>query len=185
MPVEPLPFARCNSGQRELVAAELHVMNFVEWKQIRAMSSPERSGIMEKHISLVGILNIVYRAFVLLGAVVLFVLAALFGQLIEALVRWGSIQPGEVPIEILNIAPIILCLVATMLVVVSVVAIIGAVGVMHKREWARVLLIVISFLGLVRVPLGTILGVYSIWVLLNDETIKQFNPGIQAVGPAT
>ncbi len=73
------------------------------------------------------------------------------------------------------------------MVVVSVVAIIGAVGVMRKREWARVLLLVISFLGLVRVPLGTILGVYSIWVLLNDETIRLFNPGasVQAISPVT
>ncbi len=140
---------------------------------------------MEKHISLVGILNIVYRSLVLLGAGVLFALAAVFGHLIDALVRSGALEPDEVPIEIFNIAPIILCLVATIMVVVSVVAIVGAVGVMHKREWARVLLLVISFLGLVRVPLGTILGVYSIWVLLNDETIKQFNPGVsvQAVSP--
>lgn len=140
---------------------------------------------MEKHISLVGILNIVYRSLVLLGAGVLFALAAVFGHLIDALVRSGALEPDEVPIEIFNIAPIILCLVATIMVIVSVVAIVGAVGVMHKREWARVLLLVISFLGLVRVPLGTILGVYSIWVLLNDKTIKQFNPGVsvQAVSP--
>lgn len=133
---------------------------------------------MEKHISLVAILNIVYRALVLLGAGVLFVLAAVFGHLMNALIRSGALEPDEVPIEILNIVPIILCLVAAILVIVSVVAIVGAVGVMHKREWARVLLLVISFLGLVRVPLGTILGIYSIWVLLNDETIKQFNPGV-------
>jgi hypothetical protein len=142
---------------------------------------------MEKHISLVGILNIVYRALILLGAGVLFVLAASFGYLIDALVRWGSIEPDEVPSEIFNITPVILCVIATIMVVVSVVAIIGAVGVMRKREWARVLLLVISFLGLVRVPLGTILGAYSIWVLLNDETIKLFNPrvNVQAISPAT
>jgi hypothetical protein len=142
---------------------------------------------MDKHISLVGILNIVYRALILLGAGVLFVLAASFGYLIDALVRWGSIEPDEVPSEIFNIAPVILCVIATIMVVVSVVAIIGAVGVMRKREWARVLLLVISFLGLVRVPLGTILGAYSIWVLLNDETIKLFNPrvNVQAISPAT
>lgn len=136
---------------------------------------------MEKHISLVGILNIVYRALVLLGAGVLFALAAVFGHLINALIRWGALMPDEVPSEVFSIAPIILCLVATIMALVSVVAIIGAVGVMHKREWARVLLLVISFLGLARVPLGTILGVYSIWVLLNDETIKQFNPAVSPV----
>jgi len=142
---------------------------------------------MEKHISLVGILNIVYRAFVLLGAVVLYALAASFGHLFDVLIRSGSIKAHEVPIEILNIAPLILALVATIMTIVSLVAIIGAVGVLQRKEWARVLLLVISFLGLVRPVLGTILGAYSIWVLLNDETIRLFNPDSspQGLRPAT
>ena len=37
-------------------------------------------------------------------------------------------------------------------------------------------MLVMSFFNLIRIPLGTILGVYSIWVLLNDETIRLFNP---------
>jgi hypothetical protein len=36
-------------------------------------------------------------------------------------------------------------------------------------------MLVISFFNLLRVPLGTILGGYSIWVLLNDETIRLFD----------
>jgi hypothetical protein len=59
--------------------------------------------------------------------------------------------------------------------VVSVAGIVAAAGVLGRRRWGRVLMLVISFFNLLRVPLGTILGGYSIWVLLNDETIKLFD----------
>jgi hypothetical protein len=35
---------------------------------------------------------------------------------------------------------------------------------------------VISFFNLLRFPLGTMLGVYSIWILFSSETVKLFNP---------
>lgn len=131
---------------------------------------------MEKHITLVGVLNIVYRALAILVAMILFALALGFGGFFEFLVQTGSVRPHEIPLEVLNIIPLILSIVAIVIIIVSLVGIIGAVGVLKKKEWARILLLVISFFNLVRVPLGTILGVYSIWVLLNNETIRLFNP---------
>jgi len=131
---------------------------------------------MEKHIRLVGILNIVYRALSILGAGVLFILALVFGSLFDSLIWSGHIRPHEVPIELLNIVPLVLCVIGAIIFIVSIVGIIAAYGVLHKREWARILLLVISFFHLLRIPLGTILGVYSIWVLMNDETIRLFTP---------
>jgi hypothetical protein len=142
--------------------------------------SRERNGEMEKHIQLVGILNLVYRSLAILGALVLFVLAAGFEGFFDYLVRWGSIQPHEVPLEVLHIVPFILTLVGIIVLIVSVLGIIGALGVLKKKEWGRILLLVISFFSLIRIPLGTLLGIYSIWVLLNSETIKVFNPVHQA-----
>jgi hypothetical protein len=51
---------------------------------------------------------------------------------------------------------------------------------MKKKEWGRITMLVISFFNLIHIPLGTVLGVYSIWVLLNDETIRLFNPALHA-----
>ncbi len=129
---------------------------------------------MEKHISLAGTLNIVYGSLTLLGAGVLFVLGGWFGRFFEALMRDGFIRPHDVPLEVLDIVPVILFLVGIVLLVLAAAEIIGAIGVLNKKEWARILLLVTSFFMLVRIPLGTILGVYSAWVLLNDETIKLF-----------
>jgi hypothetical protein len=131
---------------------------------------------MEKHVQLVGIMNIVYRSLVLIGAIILFFLAAGFATFIDMLVRWGSVRPDEVPVELLEIVPVILVVVGILMFVVSTIGIIAAVGVLKMKEWGRVLMLVVSFFNLLRIPLGTILGVYSIWVLLNSDTIKLFNP---------
>ncbi len=131
---------------------------------------------MEKHIKLVGILNIVYRSLYLLGGIVLIVLAAVFNRIIDFLVRINSIQWHEIPHEILGIVPMILVLVALCIMVVSAFGIVGAIGVLKRKEWGRIILLVVSFFNLLSIPLGTILGVYSIWVLFNDEIIRIFNP---------
>lgn len=131
---------------------------------------------MEKHIKLVGILNIVYRSLVIFGGFVLIILAILFNRLMDFLMRIGSLHSQEIPQEILSIVPIIFLIIAICTMIVSIVGIIGAIGVLKRKEWGRIVLLVISFFNLLRIPLGTILGVYSIWVLLNDEIIKIYNP---------
>jgi hypothetical protein len=52
----------------------------------------------------------------------------------------------------------------------SVPAIIGGIGLLKYREWARILLIVMSSLNLINIPFGTALGIYGLWALLNDST---------------
>jgi len=138
---------------------------------------------MEKHITLVGLLNIVYRAFAIIGALILFFIAVWFSSFIEILVRWGSIGAREIPIGILNVVPLILIPIAVLIFVISIVGIVAAIGVLKRKPWARIVLLVISFFNLIRIPLGTFLGVYSIWVLMNDETIRMFNRDISAVAP--
>jgi hypothetical protein len=131
---------------------------------------------MEKHVTLVGILNIVYRSMAIIGALILFALAFGFGYLMEFISRFDHNGMHEIPSEVLNIVPIILTFVGVLIMIFSIAGIIGAVGVLKKKEWGRITLLIVSFFSLLSIPLGTILGVYSIWVLLNDETIHLFNP---------
>jgi hypothetical protein len=135
---------------------------------------------MEKHITLVGILNIVYSALSLIGAFALFAIAGCFRYIMDWVLRMNHEAMQEVPAEIINIVPIILGFIGAMILIASIVGIIGSIGVIKKKEWGRITLLVISFFHLISIPLGTILGVYSIWALLNDETIQQFNPAADA-----
>jgi hypothetical protein len=42
-------------------------------------------------------------------------------------------------------------------------------GLLTYKPWARVLTIILSVLNLPGFPIGTLIGGYSLWVLLNDE----------------
>ncbi len=131
---------------------------------------------MEKHIKLVAVLNIVFRCFMLLGAIALFVIASLFGYIMDFLERRGELSADEVPREILDLIPGLLIVIGILMAIVSIAAIVGSLGLMKKKEWGRITVIAVSFLNLIHVPLGTALGVYSLWVLLNDEIVRLYNP---------
>ncbi len=60
--------------------------------------------------------------------------------------------------------------VGMILAVLSLPQIIGGIGLLARRNWARYLLMVTSAIGLFAFPIGTMLGGYSLWVLTNDET---------------
>ncbi len=140
---------------------------------------------MEKHITLVGILNIVYRAILMIMAVFLGVLGTWFGHFIEAFAWRGYYRLHDFPPEVSNLVTVILLVIATMMFFVSIVGIIGAIGVLRKKHWGRIVLLIISFLNLLHVPVGTALGAYTIWVLMNDEIIKSFDAaGIAAKSAA-
>jgi len=63
----------------------------------------------------------------------------------------------------------------TFLVLVSIPGIIAGIGLLKHKNWARILTLIISAIDLLNIPFGTALGIYSIWTLVQEETIKIFN----------
>jgi hypothetical protein len=51
---------------------------------------------------------------------------------------------------------------------------IGGIGLLGYHDWARILIIILSILGLFNFPLGTFLGIYSLWVLFRGDTRRLF-----------
>ena len=132
---------------------------------------------MEKHIQLVGILNIVYRGLLVIGGFILIILSAGISHFIRALVRHGSMDVYDLPPQAaLDLVSVILVIVGIGLLLISAAGIIGAIGVLQKKEWGRIILLIVSFLNLLHFPIGTALGIYTIWALMKDETVKMFNP---------
>jgi hypothetical protein len=84
----------------------------------------------------------------------------------------GFIESDEVPRMVLGFLSISIPL---LLGVLSTLGLIGGIGLLVYRPWARYLVIVLAALGCLNIPFGTIKGVYSIWVLIQDDTIKLFN----------
>lgn len=60
------------------------------------------------------------------------------------------------------------------LAVFSIPEIIGGIGLLRRKEWGRILVLIVSFFNLISFPLGTALGVYSFIILLKEETVRLF-----------
>jgi uncharacterized membrane protein (DUF2068 family) len=58
---------------------------------------------------------------------------------------------------------------------ISILGLVGGIGLLSFKSWARYLVIVVSALGCINIPFGTLKGIYALWVLLQDETVKLFN----------
>lgn len=47
-------------------------------------------------------------------------------------------------------------------------------GLLKRKEWGRILAIVVAFLNLLNFPLGTLLGIYTLFVLLQTSANEYF-----------
>jgi len=56
----------------------------------------------------------------------------------------------------------------------SCLGIIGGIGLFSYRPWARILVMIVSAINCLNIPIGTAKGVYSIWVLMQPESIEMF-----------
>ena len=121
---------------------------------------------MEKHVTLVGALQIGYNALGVLAAMATFLLIVGGGLL-------GGLISGEEDI-VIPITFFVGTAVSMWLLIVSVPGIIGGIGVLRHQSWARFLILVLSVLELFSIPIGTAVGVYSIWALVQNETAKLF-----------
>jgi hypothetical protein len=48
-------------------------------------------------------------------------------------------------------------------------------GLFERQPWARILGIVVGFLALLRFPFGTALGIYTLWVLLPENSGREYD----------
>lgn len=47
-------------------------------------------------------------------------------------------------------------------------------GLLTRKQWARILGIILGVISLIRFPLGTLLGIYTLWVLLSKDGSAEF-----------
>jgi hypothetical protein len=119
---------------------------------------------MEKHVNLIGILWIVLGAF------------TFFGGFITFFILFGISFIPDIGYE----APVILRAVgigvAIFLFILSIPKIIAGIGLMKKKEWGRILTLIVAFLSILNFPLGTALAIYTFVILVKDEAVQLFKP---------
>jgi hypothetical protein len=127
---------------------------------------------MERHIKLLGILNIVWGAIgALTGLLLLIILGSAFGVVGAALHQ--AENTIALPI-IATIGGVAAGAIIIFLLLLSVPSIITGIGLINFKPWARTVGIVISALHLLHIPFGTALGIYGLWVLVSRESESYF-----------
>jgi len=111
---------------------------------------------IDKHIKLIGILHIVHS--VLVGVVGLFI----FGVLSVV----GAVFREKTAMFVLGL---IGSIVGFFFVLVALPGLVGGIGLLMKTSWGRIVTLIVSFLKLLDIPIGTALGVYSIVILFRDD----------------
>jgi len=121
----------------------------------------EQKTRMREHVRILGFLYIGLSALGIIAAVIVFIL----------LNGTGYITGDKELIMILHITGIV---VAAILVFFSLPGIFAGLGLLKFESWARILALILGVLQLINIPFGTILGVYTIWVLSRPETVELF-----------
>lgn len=68
----------------------------------------------------------------------------------------------------------ILVLIAVVLMALALVNLVVGYGLWTQRGWGRLAALVLAFLRLVNVPIGTTIGGLAIWYLLQEDVTEQF-----------
>jgi hypothetical protein len=115
---------------------------------------------VQQHVKLVGILWIAYAVFHALGGCVLLIISrTIFGP--------GSDHPAF-------LRPL-LGAIAIFLLVKAAGSLAAAVGLLERQSWGRTLSLVMAVIALINVPLGTALGIYTLWVLLSPQADSEYH----------
>lgn len=122
---------------------------------------------LRDHVRILGWCFIVYSAiFVLIGVV------------IGAIVLTGGALSGDR--EAMLVTGAVGTVIAGVLLVISAPGILIGWGLLRFRPWARILGIIFGVLHLLSIPFGTAMGIYAMFVLMNDDARALFDgsPGL-------
>jgi len=122
---------------------------------------------MVTHVKVIAAIYLVFGALGLVGALFS---SVLFGVL--ATVAGTSGNPdGPIGGAVLGLTGAAL---TSILLAFAIPSIVCAWGLWTFRNWARILGIVLAIVGLVHFPLGTIFGVYALFILFQRDTETLF-----------
>lgn len=111
---------------------------------------------IDTHITIVGALHVAFGIMALIGLAFAFLGMIGFGF---AMAQEGHGLMGTV----------VGVMIVSVLALFAIPGLIGGIGLLMKKRWARIVVLILSFLHLINIPFGTALGAYSIWVLLQDD----------------
>jgi hypothetical protein len=135
-------------------------------KPALALVELRRSRVRE-HVRLLGILWMAYSSLHVFAGVAAIVIAqTIFGRVIH-------IPTGPPPEVTAWLRPLI-SIVGWLILAKAAAGFFAGWGLLQREGWARTVALVMGFIALLSVPIGTALGVYTLWVLLPAQSDEDY-----------
>lgn len=136
---------------------------------------PSSANRVSEHVKVLGVLWLVYGAFVLVAAMGIIVFASAILPVILANIS-HNVTGAQIPDFIHPLLTLI------MLFVLAKGALCAAagIGLLQRASWGRITALIAGFLSLLNIPFGLALGIYTIWALLTGDADKQYERLAQA-----
>ena len=147
-------------------------------KPVVSVAPPPSGPVRTERERLAGHLRILGIFWIIAGVLALIPGAALsLGAFFIGIVRPGMFHPHPIglPPFLHSLGPVVLMSLSGLFLVVGVLCLFTGWGLMKVRHWARPLAIVLGVLALLKFPIGTALGLYTLWVLLNGSTAALYD----------
>ncbi len=122
-----------------------------------------------QHLRLLAIFWIVFSALRLLGGSARIASARWIGRIGD---DWLNGWMAGWPIR--EILPPMLAFSGAWTILAALAGFAAGAGLLERQSWARVLAIVLAFMALFSPPVGTALGIYTLWVLLGSKGDEEF-----------
>ncbi len=116
---------------------------------------------MRTHVELLGLINVVSGAF--WGLLGLFFLAMFL-----LLAPTTGDPPGSFVLAVMGIG------IGGFLILLGALTLVAGIGLLKHESWARILALVVGILAFFNFPLGTVVALYTFWVLTNTEVATLF-----------
>ena len=124
-------------------------------------SDPNR---LPRHLHILGVLWIIIGSLFLIPSIVLMALGGVSHLYI----------PGEVAIA-RTLGPLVLSVIGGIFLLLAALGVLVGWGLMKHQPWARIAAIVLGIMSLFHPPIGTALGIYTLWVLLSGDAANQYD----------
>jgi hypothetical protein len=141
-------------------------------KAIVGRVAAQRNRVRE-HVKLVAILWMAYSAMHVVGGV----MVLLFSKLV--FIRLLEIPHGPPPELLIWLRPLVAAA-GWFILAKAAVGFLTGWGLLQREEWARIVALVMAFLALLSIPIGTALGIYTLWVLLPSQSEEEYKSMAQA-----
>jgi hypothetical protein len=120
-----------------------------------------KSNDVEQHIPVLGVLHLLGGALFAVIGIFLIVFLSGIGYVVD-------------DAETFRILTFVGLTVGTLLIALSVPSMVAGYGLLKRKSWARALALAVAVLNLFNIPIGTLIGAYTLIVLLKTDAHEYF-----------